>query len=88
MVQPIKDGIVRIAYQHTEYYEDQTIGSGDSTTFSDGTAKIHVFGDLRIRLQAETLVPEKGWFGSPRYSRLVELEAAKLPQRLDLAINP
>jgi hypothetical protein len=89
--QGVQSASILVAYERTKYWDDLSRPSQSWTTDYKGVAEIQVFGDYRARVFAEKFIDDKKsgtppW-GSPRYSAVVELETAKLPQSLDLIVS-
>jgi len=87
--QAIDDAAVLVAYEDTKYWDDLSRPSQSWSTDKSGVAEIQLFGDYRVRVLAQKFIAEKNsppW-GSPRYSPVVELKTAKLPQSLNLIVS-
>jgi hypothetical protein len=79
---------VGVAYEHTKDYESLEGTDTIKDTDQNGLAVIHVYGSSRVRVFAEQFVdnPKKKWWDT-RYSRAVESEIAKIPDKIDLVLT-
>jgi hypothetical protein len=80
---------VYVAYENTRGFEDLYRAAHASITDKNGRASLSVFGESRIRIYAEEAVNDlKGPpYISSRYSVPAELEADKVPDKLDLVVT-
>ena len=86
---PIEGASIKVAYENTKYWDDEALSSQVGETDRTGLAEVRLFGDFRVRVFADQSIEDlktPPWY-SHRYSKLVELETSKLPQRLDLIIS-
>jgi hypothetical protein len=84
---PADDTWIHFAYEHAEYYDRLEASPLSKTTDRAGVAELHLFGDARIRVQAEKAISSQTGPDSYRYSSVVELETNRLPPSLDLILS-
>jgi hypothetical protein len=79
---------VGVAYEHTKDYESLMGTDTIKDTDQNGVAVIHIYGSSRVRVFAEQFVdnPKKKWWDT-RYSRPVESEIGKIPDKIDLVLT-
>jgi hypothetical protein len=83
--QPIDDAIFCKAYEVDGDWRYDIYQCGEETD-TNGIGRINLFGEAPVRLYAYRFIDEHRT-GAPRYTRAVQLEPAKLPQTLDLAVT-
>jgi hypothetical protein len=85
---PVAGASVYVAYEHTKAYVLLNETGDSRVTDHNGLAYIPVFGSSRIRVHAaKSIEDEKTGVISSRYSPPVELEADKLPGKIDLVVS-
>jgi hypothetical protein len=85
--EPLAGAHIQIAHEHTDSYQYLTYVSSRWVTDPHGNAYVHVFGDSRIRVWAESSQPSPDSLPKSVYSPVVEIEGSKLPTRLDLVVS-
>jgi hypothetical protein len=77
-----------VAYEHTKNFGSLSTASRIKDADQNGLGVIHVYGNSRVRLFAAQLVDnEKEKRTDTYYSRPVEAEASKVPEKLDLVLT-
>jgi hypothetical protein len=85
--EPLAGAHIQIAYEHTSSFESLSYASSPWVTDPGGDAYVHVFGDSRIGVRAESSQPSLDLLNRSVYSPAVEIEGSKLPIRLDLVVS-
>jgi hypothetical protein len=85
---PAEGAWAYVAYQNTLAYESLQNAAYFRKTDHNGVAELHIFGDAHVRVFAEKIVDDsKTGAGSPRYSVPMELDPARLPERINLSVS-
>jgi hypothetical protein len=85
--EPLAGAHIQIAHEHTDSHQNLTSVSSHWVTDPAGNAYVHVFGDSRIRVWAESSQPSVDSLPKSVYSPVVEIEGSRLPTRLDLVVS-
>ena len=82
---PVQTAVIHVAYENTQEYEELGSAIEVERTDDQGNADIKVFGNSKVRIFAEQY--EHFQPGPLRYSQLIERNADKLPETLNLVLS-